>query len=60
MLLARRLLRILFINLDIDIICAVVVTYVMRISYNFLSNLVFSLCIGLTIMVLIRTGRVVF
>ena len=58
--LARRLLRTLFINLGIDIICAVIVTCVMRISYNFLSNLVFSLCIGLTLMVLIEAGRVVF
>ncbi|AIY42810.1 Autolysin sensor kinase [Collimonas arenae] len=55
--LARRLLRTLYINLGIDIICAVIVTYVMRISDRFLPNLVFSLCIGLTAMVLIEAGR---
>src|SRR5580693_6462252 len=55
--LARRLLRTLYFNLGIDVMCAVIVTYVMRISDQFLPNLVFSLCIGLTAMVLIEAGR---
>lgn len=58
--LARRLLRSLYINLGISIACAVIVTYVMRISDQFLPNLVFSLCIGTIAMVLIEGGRSVF
>ncbi|AMP01117.1 histidine kinase-, DNA gyrase B-, and HSP90-like ATPase family protein [Collimonas arenae] len=58
--LARRLLRAFYLNLGIDIICAVIVTYVMRISDSFWVNLVFSLCIGMSAMVLIEAGRVVF
>ncbi|HWW08011.1 sensor histidine kinase [Collimonas sp.] len=58
--LARRLLRSLYLNLGIDIICALIVTYVMRISDRFLPNLVFSLCIGMLAMVLIEGGRYLF
>jgi len=58
--LARRLLRSLYINLGITIACAVIVTYVMRISDQFLPNLVFSLCIGMLAMVFIEGGRYVF
>jgi sensor histidine kinase YesM len=58
--LARRLLRSLCINLGITIMCAVIVTYVMRISDQFLPNLVFSLCIGMLAMVFIEGGRYVF
>lgn len=58
--LARRLLRSLYINLGITIAGAVIVTYVMRISDQFLPNLVFSLCIGTLAMMLIEGGRYVF
>ncbi|SFB09627.1 Histidine kinase [Collimonas sp. OK607] len=58
--LSRRLLRSLYINLGIDIICAVIVTYVMKIGDQFLPNLVFSLCIGTIAMVLIECGRSLF
>jgi signal transduction histidine kinase len=58
--LVRRLLRSLCINLGIAIVCAVIVTYVMRISDQFLPNLLFSLCIGMIALVLIEGGRSLF
>ncbi|WP_211454649.1 sensor histidine kinase [Collimonas antrihumi] len=58
--LMRRLLRSLCINLGIGIICAAIVTYMMRIGGQFLPNLVFSLCIGTIAMLLIEGGRSLF
>ncbi|AEK60988.1 sensor histidine kinase [Collimonas fungivorans] len=58
--LARRLLRSLLVNIGIDVICAVIVTYVMRINDLFWTNLVFSLCIGMLALLFIQTGRYLF
>ncbi|MEO6919443.1 MAG: histidine kinase [Collimonas sp.] len=55
--LGQRLLKSLLINLSVDIGCAVFVTYVMEIGDSFLQNLVFSLCIGLSVMLFNYLGR---
>jgi len=48
-----ELLRGLLPTMIINLLCALVVTYLMRIGAGFVENLVFSICIGTTAMVLI-------
>ncbi|MFL9878516.1 histidine kinase [Herbaspirillum rhizosphaerae] len=57
-LIAPELLRGLVPTMLINLLCAVVVTYLMRIGAGFVENLVFSMCIGTTAMVLIDCGRI--
>ncbi|MFJ9452500.1 MULTISPECIES: sensor histidine kinase [unclassified Herbaspirillum] len=52
-----ELLRGLLPTMIINLLCALVVTYLMRIGAGFVENLVFSICIGTTAMVLIDCGR---
>ncbi|EJL93481.1 putative signal transduction protein with a C-terminal ATPase domain containing protein [Herbaspirillum sp. CF444] len=57
-LIAPELLRSLVPTMVINLLCAVVVTYLMRIGAGFVENLVFSMCIGTTAMMLIDCGRI--
>lgn len=57
-LIAPELLRGLLPTMIINLLCAVVVTYLMRIGAGFAENLIFSICIGTTAMVLIDCGRI--
>src|SRR5450830_1084980 len=57
-LIAPELLRSLLPTMIINLLCALVVTYLMRIGAGFAENLIFSICIGTTAMVLIDCGRI--
>lgn len=56
-LLAHDLPRSILPTIAISAACALVVTYLMRIGSGFAENLIFSLCIGTSAMVLINGGR---
>ncbi|WP_034298386.1 sensor histidine kinase [Herbaspirillum sp. RV1423] len=58
-LIALDLPRSLVPTLIINLLCAVVVTYLMRIGSDFTENLVFAMCIGTTAMLLINGGRII-
>lgn len=59
-LIAPELLSSLLPTMLINLLCAIVVTYLMRIGDGFAENLIFSICIGTTAMVLINIGRIYF
>ena len=59
-LLAHDLPRSILPTIAISAACALVVTYLMRIGSGFAENLIFSLCIGTSAMVLINGGRLLF
>jgi signal transduction histidine kinase len=58
--LARRLSIDCVFGLLINTLCAIVVTYVMRLGRDFWESWVFAMCIGTTAMLLIDGGRLVF
>lgn len=57
--LVRRLLIDCAFGVIINTVCAVVVTYVMRLGHGFWQSWVFSMCIGTVVVLLIDGGRLV-